>query len=162
MLTTFPEGREHEEMNMLRKVILTAVVALSAAGMTAMDVAQAFPVPAPPQTQPVATTNDGLQLAAYYRHRRVYHHGRVYRHGHAYRHRRVVYSARVYGPRYRYRRAGYGYYYGGYWYARPWWTVGVAAPVVVYNARLYGPRYRYHRAGYGFYHGGYYYRRRWW
>jgi hypothetical protein len=34
-----------------------------------------------------------------------------------------VYNKR-YGPRYRFRRPGYGYYYGGYWYARPWWTVG--------------------------------------
>ncbi|MFL5258236.1 MAG: hypothetical protein ACJ8AS_00670 [Hyphomicrobiales bacterium] len=40
--------------------------------------------------------------------------------------RRVwVYNKR-FGPRYRYRRAGYGYYYGGYWYARPWWTLGPA------------------------------------
>jgi hypothetical protein len=144
---------------MLRKVILTAIVALSAAGMTAVDVAQAFPLPAPAQTQAVATMNDGLQLAAYYRHRKVYRHGRVY-HGravHAWR-----YTAR-YGPRYRYRRAGYGYYYGGYWYARPWWTVGVG-PVVVAPGYIaaYGPRYRYARAGYRFYHRGYYYHRRWW
>jgi len=26
-----------------------------------------------------------------------------------------------YGHRYRYRRAGYGYYYGGWWYPRPYW-----------------------------------------
>jgi hypothetical protein len=31
---------------------------------------------------------------------------------------------RAYGPRYRFRRAGFGYYYGGWWYPRPWWTVG--------------------------------------
>jgi hypothetical protein len=36
-----------------------------------------------------------------------------------------VYNKR-YGPRYRYHRAGYGYYYGGWWYARPWWVVGPA------------------------------------
>ena len=34
-----------------------------------------------------------------------------------------VYNKR-YGPRYKYRRPGYGYYYGGWWYARPWWTFG--------------------------------------
>jgi hypothetical protein len=34
-----------------------------------------------------------------------------------------VYSGKKYGPRYRYKHAGYGYYYGGYWYARPWWTI---------------------------------------
>lgn len=26
-----------------------------------------------------------------------------------------------YGKRYRYRRDGYGYYYGGWWYPRPYW-----------------------------------------
>jgi len=112
---------------MLRKVILAVVIALtaSATGMTAME---AFPLPAPPQSQPVANMNDGLQLAAYYRHRRVYRHGRMY-HGRADVHGRWRYTAR-YGPRYRYRRAGYGYYYGGYWYARPWWAIGVGVPGV--------------------------------
>src|SRR5262245_56606712 len=48
----------------------------------------------------------------------------VHRHGN----RVWVYNKR-YGPRYRYRRAGYGHYYGGWWYARPWWAVGpVLAP----------------------------------
>src|SRR5438046_8584028 len=95
---------------MLRKMILAAVVALtaSAAGMDA----QAFPVPARPETLPVVNGNDGLQLAAYYRHRRVYRHGGVYR-GRAYVHGPLRYTAR-YGPRYAYRRAGYGYYHGGY------------------------------------------------
>jgi len=37
-------------------------------------------------------------------------------------------------PRYRYRRPGYGYYHGGYWYARPYWTVPAPAPV----PRAYG------------------------
>jgi len=41
-----------------------------------------------------------------------------------------VYDSHRYGPRYRYRRAGYGYYYGGYYYARPWWGVGVGVPGV--------------------------------
>src|SRR5438105_13902830 len=149
---------------MLRKVILAAVVALtaSAAGMTAMDEAQAFPFAARPETPPGVSVNDGLQLAAYYR-RRVYrhggvYHGRVYVHGGGWR-----YSAR-YGPRYGYRRPGYGYYYGGYWYARPWWTIDVGVPFgpVVEYAPIYGPRYPYWRPGFGFYHRGYYYRRRWW
>jgi hypothetical protein len=71
-----------------------------------------------------------------------------------------VYVRGKHGARYRYRRAGYGYHYGGYWYARPWWTIGVG-PVVV-GGPVYGPRYRYRRAGYGYYHRGYWYRRRWW
>ena len=72
-----------------------------------------------------------------------------------------VYVQTRHGHRYRARRAGYGYYYGGYWYARPWWTIGIG-PVIVYNPALYGPRYRYRRPGYGYYHHGYWYRRHWW
>lgn len=33
------------------------------------------------------------------------------------------------GHRYRYRRPGYGYYYHGYYYARPWWTLTFAVPL---------------------------------
>ena len=40
------------------------------------------------------------------------------------------YDAHRYGSRYRSYRSGYGYYYGGYWYRRPWWTLMV--PVVPY------------------------------
>jgi hypothetical protein len=76
---------------------------------------------------------------------------------------RWVYVDKKYGPRYRYRRPGYGYYYGGWWYPRPWWTVAVG-PVVVGPGYIpaYGPRYRYLRPGYHYYHKGYYYHRRWW
>jgi hypothetical protein len=76
-----------------------------------------------------------------------------------------VYVQRKHGARFRYKRPGYGYYYGGYWYARPWWTIGVApAPGVafVYVPGRHGPRYRAKRAGYGYYYGGYWYRRPWW
>ena len=31
-------------------------------------------------------------------------------------------------PRYRYRRPGFGYYYGGYYYGRPWWRTRRPAP----------------------------------
>jgi hypothetical protein len=34
------------------------------------------------------------------------------------------YNWRTHGPRYRYRYRGYNHYYGGYWYAFPWWTAG--------------------------------------
>jgi hypothetical protein len=43
----------------------------------------------------------------------------VVRHGH-----RVWVYRRGYGPRYRFRHPGFGYYYGGWWYARPWWGYG--------------------------------------
>ena len=76
-----------------------------------------------------------------------------------------VYVERRHGHRYRHRRAGYGYFYGGYWYARPWWTVTIAPPIlgptIIYRESLYGPRYRARHLGY-IYHDGYWYRRRWW
>ena len=34
------------------------------------------------------------------------------------------------GHRYRHRRDGYTYFYGGYYYASPWWTVVVPLPVI--------------------------------
>ena len=80
-----------------------------------------------------------------------------------------VYVKGKHGARYRYKRPGYGYYHGGYWYARPWWTIGVGpvvapviGPAVVYDPVLYGPRYKDRRAGYGYYYKGYYYRKKWW
>jgi hypothetical protein len=39
--------------------------------------------------------------------------------------RKVIYSRSRHGPRYRVKRPGYTYYYGGYYYARPWWTPGI-------------------------------------
>src|SRR5438874_1855403 len=77
---------------------------------------------------------------------------------------RWVYVPGRHGPRYRSRRAGFAYYYGGYWYARPWWTINVGVPFgpVVEYAPIYGPRYPYWRPGFGFHHRGYWYRRRWW
>jgi hypothetical protein len=37
-----------------------------------------------------------------------------------------VYNRSNNGLRYRHRRGTYAYYYGGYYYARPWWTIGGA------------------------------------
>ena len=36
--------------------------------------------------------------------------------------RRWRYNQRRHGNRFRARRGGFNYYYGGYYYARPWWT----------------------------------------
>jgi len=33
--------------------------------------------------------------------------------------------------RFRHRRSGYGHHYGGYWYATPWWLLGIAAGAAV-------------------------------
>jgi len=52
------------------------------------------------------------------------HYDRTYRRSHAghysgsYNHR---YSRHYYGHRYRHRHHGYNYFYGGFWYANPWW-----------------------------------------
>ncbi|WP_373504128.1 BA14K family protein [Aestuariivirga sp.] len=36
------------------------------------------------------------------------------------------YNWRNHGPRYAYRYPGYNYFYGGFWYASPWWNYGYA------------------------------------
>ena len=74
-----------------------------------------------------------------------------------------VYVPARHGARFKVRHPGYGYFYGGWWYARPWWTIGVGPVVVepVYRP-IYGPRYLVRRPGYVYFHGGYWYRRRWW
>lgn len=35
------------------------------------------------------------------------------------------YDRRRHGPRYRDRRPGFNYYFGGYYYAVPWWSFGI-------------------------------------
>ncbi|MCI4663588.1 MAG: hypothetical protein MRY74_02595 [Neomegalonema sp.] len=42
--------------------------------------------------------------------------------------RRWAYRHSIHGPRYRSRRAGYIYFYRGWYYARPWWEAAPAAP----------------------------------
>ena len=42
--------------------------------------------------------------------------------------KRFVYNSGRHGHRYKYKRGPYVYYYGGYYYSRPWWTL--AAPGV--------------------------------
>jgi hypothetical protein len=41
-------------------------------------------------------------------------------------HRNTVwaYNRRNNGVRYHYRHGPYAYYYGGYYYSHPWWTIG--------------------------------------
>ena len=46
-----------------------------------------------------------------------------------YKHRRWHYNRYRHGHRYRARRAGYRHFYGGYWYANPWWTIQVQPPI---------------------------------
>jgi hypothetical protein len=58
-------------------------------------------------------------------------------------HRVRHWDRRYHGPRYRYKRPGWGYYHGGYWYRSPWWTLplvapAIVAPTVVAPAPVYG------------------------
>ena len=64
-------------------------------------------------TSPIVVPDSGVQLAA--EHRKVKKRGKKV----------WVYDRRRHGVRYRYKRGAYVYYYGGYYYARPWWTIGV-------------------------------------
>jgi hypothetical protein len=56
------------------------------------------------------------------------------------KHRKRSYRSRRYdrhrhGGRYRYRRPGFDFYYGGYYYANPWWLgPGIGLTVPVYPA----------------------------
>ena len=70
-----------------------------------------------------------------------------------------VYVKGKHGNRYLYKKPGYGYFYGGYWYKRPWWKVG---PTWVYLPNKHGYRWKAKRPGYGYYYGGYWYRKPWW
>jgi hypothetical protein len=72
-----------------------------------------------------------------------------------------VYVSSKHGHRYKAKRSGFNFYYGGYWYAQPWWTIGVG-PVIVYSPAIHGPRYHAKRSGYVYFHNGYWYKRRWW
>jgi hypothetical protein len=132
------EFSSRKEPMMLRKTLVALIVTgfVSSAGIEVgtNSVAAAVPAGYSPMT---TTANANIQPVAW------------------------VYVKGKHGARYKHKRGGYGYYYGGWWYARPWWTIGVG-PVAVYTPGLYGPRYKYKRAGYGYYHKGYWYRKKWW
>jgi hypothetical protein len=103
----------------------------------------------------------------------------------------IVYDRRVHGSRFVRPHGAYRYFYGGYYYATPWWTFepGVAinvAPayaagptyayrpqhhvrkvittrkVVVYDRHVHGPRFAYRHGPYRYFHAGYYYATPWW
>ena len=124
---------------MLRKSVLALVMVLStgAAGVMTSGVGQAFPLAAP--LTEAANTAMGIDLAAYRRkvvrhgmqHHSAMHHR--YRTNHRYGHR-WVYSSR-FGHRYRHRYGHYIYYYGGWWYPRPWWSVSVGVYPRYYGCR---------------------------
>jgi hypothetical protein len=88
---------------MLRLPVMVVAVGLSAGVLTLS--ASAATVPGSPIPLVNQSSASNVQLAA---HRNV--------------HRRVwVYNRRAHGPRFAYRHGRYRYYYGGWWYPRPWW-----------------------------------------
>ncbi len=103
-------------------------------------VATTLPVPASPSVD-TASQWDGQLQQAYskkkyhsgkkYHSKKKYHSGKKHYDRKKYGHWR--YDSHRHGHRYLQRRSGYGYYYGGYWYRRPWWTLTVPVPVVPYS-----------------------------
>ena len=99
-----------------------------------------LPVPASPgvdatgqwdgQLQKIYSKKKSYQNKQYHSkqyHNKSYHSGKKHYYHKHYPNWR--YNSHRYGPRYRAYRPGYGYYYGGYWYRRPWWTFTVPVPV---------------------------------
>jgi hypothetical protein len=74
------------------------------------------PVPTAPVASDVGQWNGQLEEVRRYRRPHYRGHHRYYRHRH-----------------FRRRRPGYGYYYGGWWYARPWWMVPAPRPAPNYG-----------------------------
>jgi len=118
---------------MLRVPVVVVAAALSA-GLASS--ASATTVPGSPIPIFHQSSASNLQLAA---HRKVY--------------RRVwVYNRRVHGPRFGYRHGRYRYYYGGWWYPRPWWAVGPGVGIAVAPGYGYAyPGYVYGAPGYDAY-----------
>ncbi|MBL8905816.1 MAG: hypothetical protein JNM20_03985 [Rhizobiales bacterium] len=123
---------------MLRKTV-TAAVMVAFAGVAGFEYAS-MPASAamPYAPMPPAVANPDIQQAAVW-----------------------VYVPNKHGKRYKKKYPGYGYYYNGWWYAKPWWKYG-GPRVWVYDPGLYGPRYKVKKYGYPYYYKGYYYKRPWW
>lgn len=90
----------------VRASIIVAALGFGAAGVLAQPLATK-PV------QPLQGASSDLLLVDHKK-----SHNKKYKHYDKKRHWR--YNKR-YGNRYRYRRHGYGYHYGGWWYQRPYW-----------------------------------------
>jgi len=136
--TSFGAFSSIKEFSMLRKTVAAVVMAAFAgvAGVEYASVPASAAMPVPPA--PLVADNPNIEPVATW-----------------------VYVKGKHGPRYKSKRAGYGYYYGGWYYSKPWWKVG-GPKVWVYNPGKYGPRYKGKRYGYPYYYKGYYYKRPYW
>jgi hypothetical protein len=95
---------------MLRKN-LAAVVVAAAVGTTGICIGTATAMPISSNLPDTVKSDPNLILI---------HKGKK---GHTHKKKKWVYSSGRHGPRYRGRRAGYVYFYDGWWYQRPWWQV---------------------------------------
>jgi hypothetical protein len=106
---------------MLKKYLVatafTVVLGAFASGTMVPAASAATPIGNPFMT----TSDQGVQLAGEKKRKHTKKHNKKV----------WVYNSGRHGKRYRYKRGPYAYYYGGYYYARPWWTYGPA----------YGPVY---------------------
>jgi hypothetical protein len=104
------------------KIKLAAVLMATAFGAATLgaDAITAGATPVTGMVPGIATTDTNLQSVAVVKKKKTV----VRKKGKVTKRTTWVYSSGRHGPRYRYKRAGYGYYYGGYWYRRPWWTYG--------------------------------------
>ncbi len=96
-------------------------------------VALTLPVPTAPAVSQIDQSNGDVQEVRYYQRHRYY---RYYRHNRYHRYYRPSYRGHhLYWrhPHYRYHRPGYSYYYGGWWYARPWWYIPAPRAVPHYS-----------------------------
>ncbi len=124
---------------MLKKTVAAVVVA-AVAGIAGVEFASApasAAMPYAPLPAPLVTGDENIQPVATW-----------------------VYVKGKHGNRYVKKRKGYNYYYGGYYYSKPWWKAGPT--VWVYNPGKYGPRYKVKKYGYPYYYKGYYYKKPWW
>ena len=104
---------------MLRKFAFAALVGLTT-GAAGMMTSQAFPIASPlPQA---GNTAEVLQLAKCNGKHCGHGHGHAHWHGHGHWHGHV--HGHWHGHRYHNRHGAYIYYYGGWWYPTPWWTLG--------------------------------------
>lgn len=91
------------------------VTASLVAAFLGLGITAAAAQPSMPQPNGMQTSSDNVLQVDYRKYKKRQHMRRE-----RMRHQRWKYDRR-YGPRYRHKRAGYGYYRDGWWYQRRYW-----------------------------------------
>ena len=109
-----------------RQLLAAAIVATAGAvGMTGMEFpaqAASVPIKSLPAGNVILDEGNGFQQVR---------HSRKHRQAQRYNQRqRWRYNRARHGQRYRSRRGNYVHYYNGYYYSRPWWTIGIPGIVI--------------------------------